>query len=143
VARAAEKAERLAQRHCQSQSRNSQVAETAEGREGDLDVGRTSPSTPSMSEFSFALPGSSFQPYPQVPTTSMPSPLQQPQFQSPFYYTSPTPMSSTMPQSQRHFPQFHVPLRSTLPTLQFPTGFQILVHPHEHPYSWSTQNLND
>ena len=76
VARAVEKADRLALRHCQSQNRNSQVAETAEGREGELDVGHTSPSIPSMDGFSFALPNSSFQPYPQVPTASMPTPLQ-------------------------------------------------------------------
>jgi hypothetical protein len=143
VVRAAQKAEWLAQRHRQSQSRNSQVVEMAEGREGKLDVGRASPTTPSMSEFSFALPSSPFHPYPQVRTASMPSPLQQPQFQSPFYYTSPTPMSSSMPQSQRPFRQFHVPLQSTLPTMQFPIGFQIPMHPHEYPYLWSTQNLNE
>ena len=89
AARAAEKADRLDLRHRQSQNRNSQVAKTAEGCEGELDVGHASPSTPSMGGFSFALPNSSFQPYPQVPTASMPTPLQQPQFQTPFYYQHP------------------------------------------------------
>ena len=142
VARAAEKAERLALGHHQVEHRNSQVAETAEGREGVLDVGHASQIPPSMSGFSFAIPNSTFQPYPQVHAASMPTPLYQPQYQTPIYYTSPTHMSSTMPQSQHHFPQFHVPLRSTLPMVQFPLGCQIPLQRQEHPYPWMTQNLN-
>ena len=106
VARAAEKAERLALRHRQTQHRNSQVAETAEGRKAVLDVGHTSPSIPSMSRFSFVFPNSSFQPYPQVYAASMPIPLHQPQFQTPFYYTSPMHMSSTCPNTSITFHNF-------------------------------------
>jgi hypothetical protein len=35
------------------------------------------------------------------------------------------------------------PLRSTLPTMQFPTHFPLSPHPPTTPYPWSAHNIRD
>jgi hypothetical protein len=81
-------------------------------------------------------------PFPHLHSPSQ-LPCSPTQLKGHFFYSTPSPLSSTMPHIQHQFPQFDVSMQSTLSTMQFPPLFQVSVAPSPLPHPRSTQNWED
>jgi hypothetical protein len=114
-----------------------QAVERAHGRQPEL-LAQAPVKAQGNHEFAFSTP--QYSPFHHVHTASFPNPNSPSQVGGHFFYSTPSPLSPTMPHTQHPFPQFDVPMRSTLPTMQFLPLFQVPGTPSLLPHPRSTQN---